>query len=165
MKTTFACTLLVTLSLLSGCRYFKEGAPQTVSVYSFPAGADVRMSGEVVGQTPMELQLGRKVSHQIVLEKAGYKPYTQAILPTLNDLATSRVKFQIAEDLGYYYDLQPSPVEVQLDPSILPNSRGYDAFGEMTELVLEVDRQRESGQIDPVEHKYIVDRILQFYGN
>lgn len=163
MKTSFVCFLFVVLALLSGCTYFEQGVPQKVSVYSFPSGADVVVSGEVVGQTPLEMRLPRKISHDVVLRKAGYKPFEQAVVPTLNEHSQSIVRFRLAQDLGFYYDLRPSPVEVQMIPEILPASKGIDPFAEMTELVLQVDQRRERGELDAVEHKYIVGKIIQFY--
>lgn len=111
----------------------------------------------------MEIDLGRKITHRIVIEKEGYQPFSQSINPTVNEWGKALIRFQIAKDLGFYYDLKPAPVEVQLDPDLLPARVGLDPFGEMSELVLEADSRRERGEIDPVEHKYIVDRIIKFY--
>ncbi len=33
----------------------------------------------------------------------------------------------------------------------------------MTLLISQVDQQRENGEISPVEHKYKVEKIIEFY--
>lgn len=154
---------LTALLLVSGCTYFRDGLPQEVSVYTFPSGADVVYQGETIGQTPLEVSLPRKIPHMLLLQKDGYKEHAQEVFPIRNEWGYATVQFGLAEDFGFYYDLVPSPVEVQLIPSIIPDSRGVDPFGEMAEKVMEVDAQRESGNLDPVEHKYIVEKIIEFY--
>jgi PEGA domain-containing protein len=47
---------------------------QYVNVVSDPAGADVYLDGEVVGQTPLELAVGRDGAHTVYLKRDGYRP-------------------------------------------------------------------------------------------
>lgn len=155
--------LLASVGLVAGCQTLDRGAAQTISVFSFPTGADVKHQGEVVGQTPTEVALERKLTHQLSIEKDGYRPAFVSITPQRNKAGQHLIKFGLAEQTGLYYDLEPNPVQVQLVPEILPASPAADSFSEMTALIVEVDRKREAGEVDPVEHKYIVNRILEFY--
>ncbi|GHC04440.1 PEGA domain-containing protein [Cerasicoccus arenae] len=149
----------------SGCELFEEGFEQPVTIYSFPTGADVTINGESYGKTPATVELGRLKAHQITLEKTGYKTMNESVMPTRNDAGESLVRFGVMEDTGLYYDLSPRPIKAQLVTEVLPNSRGPDAYSEMAAIITEVDARRESGQIGPVEHKYIVDQIVGFYAN
>ncbi|WP_309398639.1 PEGA domain-containing protein [Cerasicoccus maritimus] len=160
-----AASALIASFTFSGCELFEEGFEQPVTVYSFPTGADVSIDGESVGKTPVTVELGRLKAHQLVLNKTGYKPQKETVLPSRNDEGKGLVRFGLMEDTGLYYDLGPQPVQAQLVPDVLPDSRGIDAYSEMATIITEVDQRRESGQIGPVEHKYIVDQIVNFYAN
>lgn len=159
--------LIVTLSpialFLSGCKTFDEGADQEVTVQSFPAGATVMMDGERVGTTPLTLELPRKITHRVVLTKDGYKPVDATIAPTENEKGKDLVRFGLMDEAGLYYDLDPNPLQIQLQPSAIPSSRGPDAYWEMTSIIADVDRMRQQGEISPVEHKYMVQQVIEFY--
>lgn len=158
--------LAVSLSLtFSGCELFNEGFEQPVTIYSFPTGADVSINGESIGKTPATIELGRLKAHQVTLEKSGYKPLKETIVPTRNAAGESVVRFGLMEDTGLYYDLTPQVVKAQLVTEVLPNSRGADAYADMASAIAEADSRRESGQIGPIEHKYIVEQIVTFYSN
>lgn len=164
-KILVAATALATTFALTGCEVFEEGFEQPVTIYSFPTGADISINGESVGKTPATVELGRLQAHQITLEKAGYKPLNETVMPTRNEAGEGYVRFGLMEDTGLYFDLTPDVVKAQLVTEVLPSSRGPDAYSEMAELIAEVDARRESGQIGPIEHKYIVEQIVEFYAN
>lgn len=162
--------ILVALSgavsvILSGCQTFKEGAPQDVAIYSFPAGAEVWVDGKAVGRTPVDVPLARKSTHEVVLKREGYKDAVRVVAPAENEKSKNVVQFGLLHEAGYYVDLSPNPLEVQLIPDILPATRGPDAYGQMAELILKADQMRAEGKISPVEHKYIVSRIVEFYAD
>ncbi|WP_309386715.1 PEGA domain-containing protein [Cerasicoccus frondis] len=160
-----AASALVASLTFTGCELFEEGFEQPVTVYSFPTGAEVTVDGESIGKTPCTVELGRLKAHQFVLEKSGYKPQKETVMPTRNEEGKGMVRFGLMEDTGLYFDLSPQPVQAQMVPDVLPNSKGVDAYSEMATIITEVDQRRESGQIGPVEHKYIVDQIVNFYAN
>lgn len=149
----------------TGCELFEDGFDQPVSVHSYPTGANVTVNGESMGQTPVTLELGRLKAHQITLEKEGYKPSNETVMPTRNQAGKGYVRFGLMEDTGLYYDLQPSPVRASLVTELLPPTKGVDAYSEMSYLITEADAKLAFGQISPVEHKYIVDQIVTFYTN
>ncbi len=162
--------LLVALSgavaaLFSGCQTFDQGASQNVAIYSFPAGAEVLKDGEVIGKTPLNVPMARKVTHQVVLKRDGYKDAVRVIAPADNPKSENLVQFGLLHETGYYVDLYPNPVEVQLVPDLLPATRSADAYGQMAELILRADQMRAENKISPVEHKYIVDQIVAFYAD
>ena len=163
-KILVAASALLASFAFTGCELFEEGFEQPVTVYSFPTGAEVSVDGDSVGKTPVTVELGRLKAHQFVLTKSGYKPQKETVMPTRNEEGKGLVRFGLMEDTGLYFDLEPQPVRANLVTDVLPNSKGIDAYAEMSTLITEVDQPRESGQIGPVEHKYIVDQIITFYG-
>lgn len=162
---SLAILLLGSAALFNaGCKTFEEGIDQKVSVYSYPAGAEVSVNGEPVGTTPIDLELPRKINHQLRLDHSGYKTAEYLVAPMENERGKQFIRFGLLEDSGMYYDLAPDPIEIQLIPDILPSSRSYDEFSELSYLILQVDAERELGLISPVEHKYKVSKILEQYG-
>ncbi len=163
-RTLCLAAVLAPLALLlSACKTFDEGSDQEVVVQSFPSGASVMLDGEEVGTTPVTLELPRKVTHRIVLEKPGYKATDATIAPVQNEAGQGMVKFGLLDETGYYYDLDPNPVQVQMVPDVLPPTRGPDAYAEMTAIIADVDQKRMRGEISPVEHKYMVEKVVEFY--
>lgn len=154
---------LALASLFTGCELFDEGFDQEVTVYSYPTGAEVTVNGENLGKTPAKVELGRSIAHQIELVYPGYKTYKETVTPVRNADGKALVRFGLMEDTGLYFDLDPSPVKAQMVTESLPRYVGPNAYEEMAALITEVDQRRESGQIGPVEHKYIVDQIVEFY--
>ncbi len=151
------------LVVLSGCKTFETGVNQKVTVISFPTGASVSVDGQVQGATPLDLQFPRKLSQTLTLRKSGYYDHSADIFPIRNAAGNGFVRFGLAEDLGYYFDLVPNPVEIQMLPAVVPLSRGPDPFNEMATKVMATDARRETGEISPVEHRYIVERLIEFY--
>ncbi|WOO41735.1 PEGA domain-containing protein [Rubellicoccus peritrichatus] len=161
----FSLCLLPLVFGLVGCETFDKGATQEVAVKTFPAGATVMLDGEDIGRTPTEIELSRKIPHRVILKKEGYKTIDATIAPVKNEAGQGYVRFGLMDDAGLYYDLDPNPVEINLVPAVLPPSRGPDAYEEMATIIAEVDQKREAGQIGPVEHKYMVDQVIEFYSN
>lgn len=166
IRRPYLIILLSPLALmLSACKTFDQGSDQAVVVQSYPAGATVYMDGESLGETPVTLELARKLSHRVIIEKAGYKTIDATIAPVENQAGQSTVRFGLLDDAGYYYDLDPNPVQIQLTPDVIPATRGPDAYGEMTAIIADVDAKRLNGEITPAEHKYMVEKVVEFYSN
>ncbi len=147
--------LSVAAAMLSGCAF-----NDSVEISSMPQGADIFIDNELVGQTPMTLDLPRDGVYEIKLAKQGYKD--QSV-----NLASIRknplVKFGPLVDMGYYKELTPAPVDASLKPSFLPAYPGLNAFGDMTKNILQVDEMRKSGKITAEEHSYLISQITEFY--
>jgi len=146
-----------------GCTALEKGSVETVTFHSFPTGAAVYANGDLVGQTPLQMELRNKTVTGIRIEKTGYKPRRYTIKPIPNENASDYVKFGILDEFGYYQELSPNPLNVQLVPVELPKSRSLDQFEEMTFLISQIDMQRENGEISPVEHKYKVEKIIEYF--
>ncbi len=82
MKFPILIISALALSLLfSACASFEEGVPQQVVIVSFPTEASVYIDGNATGITPLIIDLTRKVSHEIRLEKQGYNTAVRYFTP------------------------------------------------------------------------------------
>ncbi|MEM9227390.1 MAG: PEGA domain-containing protein, partial [Verrucomicrobiota bacterium] len=115
-SSSFIYAALLGILTISGCTTFEKGLPQTVNVHSFPSGADVYVNGDYAGVTPYSMELRTKTITGVRIEKSGYQPRRFTIRPRPNADADDLVRFGILYDIGYYQDLVPNPVEVQLPP-------------------------------------------------
>lgn len=148
---------------ISGCASFEQGAPQKVTILSFPTEASVYINGDATGITPMEIALPRKVTHEIRLEKHGYNSAVKYFAPVPNEKAENFIRFGLSEDLGYYVDLEPGMMKTQMQSDLVPNSTGADPFERMAQQALKADRQLEAGKITALEHKLIIEEIIEFF--
>jgi hypothetical protein len=158
-----AVAVLPMLAVLSGCASFERGVPQKVIILSFPSEASVYINGEATGITPMEVNLPRKLTHEIRLEKNGYNPAVKYFAPVPNEKAENFIRFGLKEDMGYYVDLEPGTMKAKLRSELVPNSTGADPFARMAQQALAADAQLEAGQITPLEHKVIIEQIIEFF--
>lgn len=149
--------------LISGCASFERGVPQEVTILSFPTESNVYINGEATGITPMQVKLPRKVPHEIRLEKRGYNSAVKYFAPVPNEKAENFVRFGLSRDLGYYVDLEPGTMQSELLSDLVPRSTGADPFERMAQQALLADARLESGDISPLEHKVIIEQIIDFF--
>ena len=154
---------LASIILFSGCEHMKSGVPQEVHILSFPNEASVYINGVASGVTPMTVELPRKVNHEIRLAKAGYNPAVKYFTPAPNEDAKNFIRFGLKEDLGYYVDLEPGTMKTELESGLVPESLGADPFEKMAVQALKADAQLEAGKITPLEHKVIIEQIIEFF--
>lgn len=140
---------------MCGCA-FKED----VVINSMPDNADVFINNELIGQTPLTLDLESDSVYEIRLSKRGYK---DQVVNLASVRANPLVKFGPLVDMGYYKELSPSPVDASLKPEFLPEYPGLNAFSDMTQNILKADDMRKSGKIGPEEHSYLISQITEFY--
>jgi hypothetical protein len=162
LNITFTLICLSAL-LLFGCASFERGVPQKVIILSLPTEASVYVNGDAVGITPMEMSLPRKVVHEIRLEKHGFNAAVKYFAPVPNDDAHNFIRFGLKEDFGYYVDLEPGTMKAELKSELVPTSTGADPFERMAQQALEADRRLEEGEITPLDHKYIIEQIIEFF--
>lgn len=161
--TILLLPFMALIALFSGCASFEKGVPQKVVILSFPTEASVYIDGEASGITPIEVSLRRKVSHEIRLEKAGYNSAVKYFTPVPNEKSKQLIRFGLSEDLGYYVDLEPGTMQAKMKSGLVPSSTGADPFARMAQQALEADRQLEAGEISPLEHKFIIEQIIEFF--
>lgn len=71
-RRTVSLPLAALALALGACTVFQRH--QNIRVETVPAGADVYLDGELVGQTPMQLSLPTTKHRAVYLKKADYRP-------------------------------------------------------------------------------------------
>jgi hypothetical protein len=114
--------LFGTALLYSGCASIVKGTTQAIPVSSDPAGADVKIDGNKVGQTPMSIDAKRKTDHLITFEKDGYQVESVAVTRNVggavfgNIIAGGLVGWGVDAMSGAQYNLTPATINVKLKP-------------------------------------------------
>lgn len=164
MKNILPLTLAVlATTFFSGCELMRTGVPQDVVILSFPTQSEVFIDGESAGLTPLAIELPRKVNYEVRLEKAGYNPAVKYFTPVPNEKAENFIRFGLSRDLGYYVDLEPRKMKTKMKSELVPNSLGADPFEKMAVQALKADEKLAAGEITPLEHKVIIQQIIEFF--
>jgi len=115
-------SLAVLALLVGGCASIVKGTTQDIPVSSSPTGADVKLDGNKVGQTPMKVEAKRKTDHLLTIEKDGYQAESVAITRNIggavygNILAGGLVGWGVDAISGAQYNLAPSTITIALKP-------------------------------------------------
>jgi hypothetical protein len=103
-----------------GCASIVKGTTQSIPVSSSPTGADVKLDGNKVGQTPVAVEAKRKNDHLITIEKEGYLPESIGITRNIggavygNILAGGLIGWGVDSISGAEYNLSPKTINVTL---------------------------------------------------
>jgi hypothetical protein len=104
----------------SGCASIVKGTTQDIPVTSTPLGAEVRIDGDKVGQTPTSVEAKRKTDHLIVIEKEGYQPESIAVTRNIggavfgNIIAGGLIGWGVDAIDGAQWNLSPKTINVTL---------------------------------------------------
>ena len=113
--------------VLSGCATAIHGKQQIVQIVSEPSGADVRVDGKTIGQTPVNVTLPRKQDHVVTIEKQGYHgedaKITRSVSPVvlLYLLPGGAISFSADALHGSHFRF-PDRVTVNLQPLFSPRA-------------------------------------------
>lgn len=76
-KITLFCVVgIITMMTITGCATLFKGSTDGVSFSSDPTGAKVYVNGNLLGTTPVQLELKSKNSYTIEFKKEGYETKT-----------------------------------------------------------------------------------------
>lgn len=151
------------LTSLGGCQTVRDGVSESVEIRTVPPAARIHVNGDYVGLSPVSVELSRKRTHQVRIEREGYRTAYEFITPEMVPEAREGIRFGLLADAGYYSRFYPNPVDRRLDPEFVPLSKGVDPYAEFTRRVLEVDALRRTGKLDEREHRYIVSQLIAFF--
>lgn len=118
---------------------------------------------EQLGVTPLKLKLSPDSSHSFTFRKLYFNEAQGIVSPQPNEKAEKLVKFGPLEDAGYYVDLLPNPLVVELVPEIVPTGIGSNPLGDMAASVYKLDTMLAERKITRKEHTYIVEKLTEFY--
>jgi len=74
-------SVVIAFLLLSACATMFYGTTQEVPVTSVPDGAEVRIQGKLIGNTPVTITLDRKPDHELEISQA--RPISRLRSPSL----------------------------------------------------------------------------------
>lgn len=74
-RAALAVALSALIATAAGCGTAVYGTSEDIPVASEPPGASVIVDGKPVGETPLTVNLSRKDSHSIQIQKSGYITY------------------------------------------------------------------------------------------
>jgi len=116
---------LVALAILGGgCASIVKGTTQAIPVSSDPVGADVKIDGNKVGQTPMKIDAKRKYDHLVTIERVGYQVESIAVTRNIggavygNIIAGGLVGWGVDAISGAQYNLSPAIIDVKLKETV-----------------------------------------------
>lgn len=136
-----------------------------VLIESIPMGSDVFIDGELVGQTPLELNLRSDINHEIYFHKEGFQSSKEYINSVYKWDKKPFIVFGPAKDLGYYYKLSSNKIFAQLKWESLPETVGISPFESMSGLIFKADSELASGNISQNDHNVIIRQIIEFFNS
>lgn len=165
--------LLVAYAFLAGgCASIVKGTTQSIPVASSPSGADVKLDGNKVGQTPLTVEVKRKTDHLLTIEKAGYQVESVAITRNIggavfgNILAGGLVGWGVDAVSGAQYNLSPATVSVTLKESV-PTAPAMPATQSSAALFIEelkkLDELREAKKVTDEEYAKMRQALVEKY--
>lgn len=114
--------LLAVMVLIQGCGLIFGGTKQTVFIESVPPQATFRISNAgIMGTTPATVELKRKESYTVVVEKDGYKPKGETIenrvswLPVIGDICIAWPTVFVDILTGGAFELRPTQLFFELE--------------------------------------------------
>lgn len=109
--------------LAGGCASIVKGTTQAIPVATSPSGADVKLDGNKVGQTPLSVAVKRKGDHLMTIEKPGYQTESFAITRNIggavfgNIIAGGLVGWGVDAISGAQWNLTPVTINVTMKPA------------------------------------------------
>lgn len=79
MRGIFLIAVLTSVAAMTACGTILQGSGQRIEVSSSPAGALVKVNGQIKGQTPVTLDLKRKQAVTVTIEMDGYQTVTTTL--------------------------------------------------------------------------------------
>ena len=156
MRKSFLILPIVAIAL-SAC---SSVSTDRVLVESMPSGADVYISGELVGQTPYAERLDSSFSHEVIIKKAGYADQN-FVISTVE--SKPLIRFGALSKADYYKNLSPKEVVFKLKPDFLPSEPEEDTFAGLSKAVDTANKLRDEGKIEGSEYKYVLTAVADFY--
>ncbi len=162
-----------TMQFLAGCASIVKGTTQAIPVTTSPTGATVKLDGNVIGQTPTNVEAKRKGDHLLTFEKEGYQPESVAITRNIggavfgNIIAGGLVGWGVDAISGAQYNLSPKTVSLTLRPVVAGeklSTERSDAVIFIEELK-KLDGLHEGRKISDEEYAKMRTALVARYGH
>ncbi len=119
-----AAGMLATAVASSGCAtIIHGGGDQNVTFTSSPVGATVTVDNRVIGTTPTQAELKRKIDHYVTLDLPGYAPQSETLQSKLSGWAFGNILLGgiigviVDASTGGMYRLTPEVVHGNFGPA------------------------------------------------
>ena len=155
-----------------GCASIVKGTTQPIPVSSDPTGADVKLDGNRVGQTPMTVEVKRKSDHLLTIEKTGYQPESVAITRNIggavfgNILAGGLVGWGVDAISGAQYNLTPATINLTLrvnTTGAAPEPAAKSSAAIFIEELKKLDELHAAKQISDEEYAKMRTALVEKY--
>lgn len=119
-RTCLAALAVLVLITSFGCATLFKSKKSSISLSSTPAGADIYVDGNHVGQSPVVIELPNKKEHMITFRKQGYGETTCRIDNNVGagwvvlDVLGGLIPVIIDAATGAWYNLDPKACNVNL---------------------------------------------------
>lgn len=136
---------------------------EIVEVESIPSGVSVFIQGEFVGLTPLLLNLDTSIVHELLFKKKGFSSTRGYFEPVQKNSERKIIQFGMARDLGFYYELSPKKLSVELMWDELPDTKGIMPFENMGKLISRADVFKSNGTLTEEEHEIVTNQIISLF--
>jgi hypothetical protein len=112
------CILLLSCLLLSSCATVFKGSTQPVTFNSVPEGAEVIIDGNLMGRTPMTVNLKKNKHKNALIRLEGYETGTIALTTSYDPIALLNVFWDLSTtDLvtGNAWQYEPGLYTIRLE--------------------------------------------------
>ncbi|MGE9290553.1 MAG: PEGA domain-containing protein [Puniceicoccales bacterium] len=141
---------------LGGCGV---GSHQTLDIETEPDGAFVYVNGKFIGNSPVDVSLNRQVPHKVEVRKVGFVSEEVMVFPSRPEGGEPKVMFGPLRESGYYRNLEPNPVSVQLVYEGLRNYGDDLSPEEADALIQQIQQEREDGQLTDGEAAIALSQV------
>ncbi|MBC2601441.1 PEGA domain-containing protein [Puniceicoccus vermicola] len=150
-------SLLASL-FLGGCGI---GSNQTVDVDTRPTGAYVYVDGKFIGNSPVDVSLNRQVPHRVEVRKVGFVSEEVMVFPSVTEGGEPKVVFGPLRESGYYRDLDPNPVSVDMTYEGLMGYGSTLTEEEADKLIQRIQKEREAGELTDGEAAIALTQVQE----
>ncbi len=155
-----------------GCASIVKGTTQAIPVTSDPTGADVRLDGNKLGQTPLKVEAKRKGDHLLTIEKAGYQTETVAITRNIggavfgNIIAGGLIGWGVDAISGAQYNLTPATINLVLkvkSPESIPAPAAKSPAAIFVDELKKLDELHVAKEISDEEYARMRTSLVDKY--
>jgi hypothetical protein len=147
---------LAFLLLSAGCSTISQ---QALVIESEPEGAYAYVNSRFIGQTPITQRVNRQVPHQVELRMVGFHSQEVDVFP-YNREAQRFLVVGPLEDSGYYRDLRPNPVKVEMVYSGIPPGTTELTVEEQDKLLVRIAEEETNNELTPEQASYALQQVL-----
>ncbi len=117
MKIAKLIATVLAAIAMTGCATVFHGTDQVLTFTTEPDGADIRVDGKLIGQSPVSYKAPKNKVDSVRIDKEGYKPEVFAVDKKFDNITFLSIFWDLSTtDLvsGAAYEYQPSSFHFKL---------------------------------------------------